>query len=173
MVTMSSGCASVGHAIHELGHAIGMWHEHSRPDRDMYIRVIYENVLETERDNFGILDEIDFSQVPDEGYDVESIMHYGEFAFSKDGDRTIELRRDAPIEDCDNRLPMGQRTTLSYIDKRRANKLYQCSSKSIILGRANYKPLTIFICVTQLSCFWSGKFIVHNNITIHVLDQKI
>ena len=37
-VSIGNRCSTFGVLIHELGHVIGFWHEHSRPDRDNYIK---------------------------------------------------------------------------------------------------------------------------------------
>lgn len=34
----------IGHTIHEMMHALGVYHEHMRPDRNNYITVIWENI---------------------------------------------------------------------------------------------------------------------------------
>ena len=130
VVSMNDDCFSRGTALHLVGHAIGLYHEHTRPDRDSYIEVLYENINETDRENFAKMSPDEFGLVSDVSYDIESIMHYSSDAFSKVDSSlpTIRLREDAPLEykHCRNLLPMGQRDQLSYLDKVRANKLYSC-----------------------------------------------
>ena len=66
--------------LHELGHTIGLHHEHMRPDRDHYIQVHKDNVrLITGWDEQTINEN--FDPQPDFGvmvgdYDTQSIMHY-------------------------------------------------------------------------------------------------
>ena len=37
-----------GNIIHEIAHALGFFHEHSRPDRDNYVDVLWDNVVSGE-----------------------------------------------------------------------------------------------------------------------------
>ncbi|VDO64889.1 unnamed protein product [Haemonchus placei] len=56
-----------------------------------------------------------------EPYDYSSIMHYGPYAFSGSGKKTILPRKSGAER-------MGQRIAFSDGDIRKINKLYQCSN---------------------------------------------
>lgn len=71
-------------AIHEIGHALGLWHEQSRSDRDQFIRINWENIKKKNQFNF------DLAGTPFGPYDFKSRMHYDKYAFSKNGKPTIE-----------------------------------------------------------------------------------
>ena len=52
MISIGPNCLREGVIIHEIFHALGFFHEHSRPDRDDYIRIDYDNLRDGLLHNF-------------------------------------------------------------------------------------------------------------------------
>ena len=44
-ISIGKNCDKFGIVVHELGHVIGFWHEHTRPDRDEHVQIVYKNIL--------------------------------------------------------------------------------------------------------------------------------
>ncbi len=71
--------------IHEIAHAAGLWHEQTRQDRDNFVTIHWENIIDTAKYNF-----YKYNTGSDIGpYDFNSRMHYAADAFSKNGQPTI------------------------------------------------------------------------------------
>jgi hypothetical protein len=68
--------------MHEMGHALGLYHEQSRADRDTYVNYMEQNI---DKPNHGNFDIIGSSSVDSGFYNYASIMEYGPFSFDKDG----------------------------------------------------------------------------------------
>ncbi|KAK3728947.1 hypothetical protein QZH41_016817, partial [Actinostola sp. cb2023] len=134
-ISIGRGCGHMGVVAHEIdppqecieeliivvptGHALGFWHEQSRPDRDRYVTINWRNIQSGVAYNFH---KYDTRKINSRGvsYDYNSVMHYSSTAFSRG-------RGLYTIVGKDGRTNLGQRYGLSAKDVIQANKLY-CGS---------------------------------------------
>jgi Astacin (Peptidase family M12A)/LGFP repeat len=79
-IPLNDNCGR-GNAAHEMGHAVGFKHEHSRKDRDNYININWDNIKPGKKSQF---DKVG-SDYDDWGvYDVTSLMHYESYIYDTD-----------------------------------------------------------------------------------------
>ncbi|MFP2926497.1 M12 family metallopeptidase [Pyxidicoccus sp. 3LG] len=106
--------AHMGNVIHEIGHAVGLWHEQSRVDRNDHLVVLTENIRADMLSQFDqkLKDGMDLGD-----YDFDSVMHYPRTAFSKNGRDTLRPRTDES-------RTIGQREKLSAGDIAAVKALY-------------------------------------------------
>ncbi|ESO89257.1 hypothetical protein LOTGIDRAFT_106252, partial [Lottia gigantea] len=122
LVSIGPGCDSKGTIMHELMHTLGFWHEHSRPDRDTYITIIWDNIPQIHETNFRkyTVEDIDTLGA---AYDYGSIMHYKNNTFATDRSKPT-IKNKYPLSEG---VEMGQRIRLSEIDIDKVKRLYRCS----------------------------------------------
>lgn len=111
-IILSELCG-LGSTIHEILHALGIFHEQSRCDRDNFVKINFGNIKPGREGNFNN----QCATGSDIGtYDHNSIMHYPEFAFSANNQPTIET---IPAG-----VPIGNRSGLSTGDIASIQALY-------------------------------------------------
>ena len=44
-ISIGKNCDKFGIVVHELGHVVGFWHEHTRPDRDNHVTIVKKNIM--------------------------------------------------------------------------------------------------------------------------------
>eukprot|EP00795_Rhopilema_esculentum_P017286 gene17286-8854_t len=123
-ISIAKHCATKGVVVHEIGHAVGFFHEQARRDRDLYIEIIKRNIKRSDLGQFRrmsnrLVDSLGYA------YDYWSIMHYGPRAFSANRRDTIKITsigRKAGV----SRSTIGSRV-LSKLDIAQIREMYQCN----------------------------------------------
>jgi hypothetical protein len=140
-VLLLSDGAHTGTVIHEIGHALGLWHEQSRWDRDDYVSVVEGNIQQSASHNFMYRKPggMDLGR-----YDYSSIMHYHACAFAKSVGQPTLL--------CEHAI--GQRDGLSPGDIFSVNFLYP---RNVDLLDASDVGPALAVCGPRLMLGWTAK----------------
>jgi hypothetical protein len=100
--------------VHEFLHALGVYHEQSRSDRDNFVEIRWSNIQDDAIGNFQKKpDAVDYFD-----YDYGSIMHYPRTSFAKDSSQPTIV----PLQ---SGVTIGQRNGLSYGDRQTIAKMYE------------------------------------------------
>ncbi|KRZ91909.1 Signal peptidase complex catalytic subunit SEC11C [Trichinella sp. T8] len=128
-------CSSEGIVSHQIGHALGLLHEHSRPDRDEHIIVNYEQTVSEHRDVISRLSSRVFEHFRSM-YDPGSVMHMPPTVktLMTNADELTILAMDPNYQST-----FGQRISPSFLDYKLINMMY-CNNK----------------CSTKLDCLHGG-----------------
>lgn len=169
----------VGGVLHELCHVAGLFHEHTRSDRDTYVILYPENMNSGSAVDFARIDSTALDYGP---YDYGSIMHYGTLNHSKNGEPTMEVRippgtLSTVIGQLDSLSP-GDISAIQYmypVEECLANpnnpyialsQALSTSPSSVTIGTA----FTLSINVLNLGngtfngCYYAGIFDADNNL---------
>ncbi|CAB3992407.1 Tolloid 1, partial [Paramuricea clavata] len=127
-LSLGLGCDTFGIIVHELGHCVGFWHEQSRPDRDNYVKILYENIHQQDKHNFKKLEDDDINSLQ-QRYDFHSIMHYGSDFFAKRGgvDTIVPKLRGIKKEELGKQYYSRYTFALSNQDVIQTNLMYRCN----------------------------------------------
>ncbi|CAH1776818.1 unnamed protein product [Owenia fusiformis] len=118
-LNLGARCQQMHVVLHELGHTVGLQHEHQHPDRDMCVTVNLQNIQETGQQWYRKFtrQEVDTQNVE---YNPLSIMHYGNTFFWNGNGATMKAN-DPTIH-----YQMGKVKELAATDIKKVNILYQC-----------------------------------------------
>jgi hypothetical protein len=153
LIKLAPGC-NTGSTIHEMGHAVGLWHEQTRADRDSFVTINWANIQTGKAFNFQT-----YAAQGQDGrdlfdYDYRSIMHYPANAFSSNGQPTIVRNDGQPLVTQNNGLSptdiSGAVRLLTHSEGMATFKLVnENSGKCLDVGNWSRQPNA---WVNQFSC---------------------
>lgn len=173
-ISIGRNCDTFGVVVHEIGHAVGFFHEHTRPDRDQHVRVLTENIAYGRSNNFQRMpdEQIDSLGQP---YDFESIMHYADNQLARaPGLRTLELLNGADAQQFGAEI--GQRRSLSVGDIVQANLLYRCAvcGHTLLESRGAFAvPAAAAAGGKPLACEWRIVATAGERIVLRVSELRL
>lgn len=156
--------------VHEILHAAGFHHEQTRPDRDDYVKIMWDNIEQKAKSNFrkGIFRE------GIGAYDFTSIMHYYDRAFAKDKTKltikTKDPKNQAKIRH--SGLSLGDINGIATVYK---NKECTTNTSSLInagSGRSNCTPKNKPSGVVRGKVYHIGQLAIGYRIILYDRDKK-
>jgi len=115
---------------HEIGHALGLMHEHQRSDRNTYVTINTAYIQPGAGGNFNLQSTTNYGN-----YDFDSVMHYDQCAFSTDCPAGTSCACTHPTitvlpPNQSWQTQIGQIDHLSYFDQRGMALRYGCLTPS-------------------------------------------
>nr|XP_018907457.1 PREDICTED: astacin-like metalloprotease toxin 2 [Bemisia tabaci] len=107
--------------MHELGHTLGLFDEVTRPDRDNYVEIFWENIQPEAISAFQKIRR-NATNLLGQPYDYDSIMAYDEVAFSKDPSQLYTIRAKNGYR----MKAAGEKEQISKGDVQKIQELYRC-----------------------------------------------
>lgn len=113
--------------LHEVGHTLGLHHEHQRPDRDLFVRIEEDNISTTACGGGDCANQFKIAGFaypthPSPVYDFASVMHYSRSALAAEpGLDTITV---LPPHDAQWQDEIGRSSQLSFWDVKMVQFLY-------------------------------------------------
>ena len=132
-ISLKERCYTLGTIVHEICHALGVWHEQNRKDRDKYITINWDNIKEGKERNFKMYSK---NSAEYSSFDFNSIMMYSPKSFSVNGKPTITKK--------DGSLYAVNRSGLSTKDRQGLNKIYRNIYQKVSLLTNNKKFLRTY-----------------------------
>jgi len=136
-------CLNIGIILHETLHALGAVHEHSRPDRDLFVFILHGNIQPNALHNFRKVTN-ETHNTRNTPFDPSSLMMYGpnDFGIMDSNGRRTTIK---PVKPGVEIRGAEEKMDLSLVDK-------------IELGRA-YQPITDRTCFHMKTLEGYGKHV--------------
>ncbi|MCR4844308.1 MAG: hypothetical protein K5843_04875 [Bacteroidales bacterium] len=154
IISLQIGAYNAGTIMHEIGHSVGLIHEHCRADRDNYIIVHEENIESGKKSQFQKVSKHESVNIGP--FDFNSVMIYSSNAFAKGpGLYTITKLNNSPF--------YSQRRYLSTLDAEGVKAIY---------GPPYHKLVTSVISSDYQDYGQSEQWHVETDNTIYFYSDK-
>uniref|UniRef100_A0A0K0EP73 Metalloendopeptidase n=1 Tax=Strongyloides stercoralis TaxID=6248 RepID=A0A0K0EP73_STRER len=129
--------------LHEIGHALGLVHEHSRINRDKYVTIDYDSLSGNEKANFEIRNFTVYKNYSTT-YDYSALMHYAPYDFATFWRWLFGYPVIKPKVHWQYSRMMGQRKKMTFNEYKRINLCYcnKCKWVDDSTGKRNKSHTT-------------------------------